>query len=71
MASDQCEGKNSWPELVGEQGTVAEATIERENSLVNAVIVEEGSFVTQDFRCDRVWVWVNENGTVCSVPTIG
>ncbi len=53
------------------QGTVAEATIERENSHVDAVIVEEGSEVTGDFRCDRVWVWVNENGTVSRVPTIG
>uniref|UniRef100_A0A7N2R6A2 Uncharacterized protein n=1 Tax=Quercus lobata TaxID=97700 RepID=A0A7N2R6A2_QUELO len=51
-----CEGKNSWPELVGVQGTVAEATIERENPSVDAIIVEDGSVVTPDFRCDRVWL---------------
>lgn len=53
------------------QGTVAEATIERENSLVDAVIVEEGTIVTADFRCDRVRVWVDQNGIVSRVPTIG
>ncbi|KAK4586183.1 hypothetical protein RGQ29_023400 [Quercus rubra] len=72
MASE-CEGKNSWPELVGVQGTVAEATIERENPSVDAIIVEEGSVVPQDFRarCDRVWVWVDKNGIVTRVPVIG
>ena len=54
------------------EGSVAEATIERENPLVNAKIVEEGSAVTKDFRCDRVWVWVSkDDGTVISVPKIG
>ncbi|KAK9931037.1 hypothetical protein M0R45_018333 [Rubus argutus] len=71
MASDQCEGKNSWPELLGAQGTVAEETIERENSLVDAVIVLEGSIVTDDFRCDRVRVWVDTEGIVTRVPIIG
>ena len=66
-----CVGKSSWPELVGVQGTVAEATIERENSYVDAVIVPEGSSVILDFRCDRVWVWVDKNGIVYRVPTIG
>ncbi|CAJ2628095.1 unnamed protein product [Trifolium pratense] len=67
----ECEGKDSWPELVGVEGKVAEATIERENPLVNAEIVLEGSDVTQDFRCDRVWVWVDKNGIVKQVPIIG
>ncbi|KAK9991895.1 hypothetical protein SO802_026880 [Lithocarpus litseifolius] len=66
-----CEGKNSWPELVGVQGTVAEATIERENPSVDAIIVEDGSGVTKDFRCDRVRVWVRTDGTVSKVPVIG
>ena len=64
-------GKKSWPELVGVQGTVAEARIERENPLVDAKIVPEGSVVIQDFRCDRVWVWVDKNGVVYRVPIIG
>lgn len=53
------------------EGTVAEGTIERENPLVNAMIVPEGSSVPLDFRCDRVWVWVDKDGIVKQVPTIG
>ncbi|CAL0321139.1 unnamed protein product [Lupinus luteus] len=67
----ECKGKSSWPELVGVQGTEAEATIERENPLVDAKIVLEGTSVTDDFRCDRVWVWIDTNGIVKKVPTIG
>ncbi|PRQ36381.1 putative proteinase inhibitor I13, potato inhibitor I [Rosa chinensis] len=69
--SDQCEGKDSWPELLGAEGTVAKATIESENSLVEAVIVLEGTPVTGDFRCDRVRVWVDTDGIVTRVPVIG
>ncbi|KAM5550235.1 hypothetical protein ABKV19_027645 [Rosa sericea] len=69
--SDQCEGKDSWPELLGAEGTVAKATIESENSLVEAVIVLEGTIVTGDFRCDRVRVWVDTDGIVTRVPVIG
>lgn len=64
-------GKDSWPELVGSQGAVAAATIERQNPYVDAVIVPEGSFVTADFRCDRVRVWVNGFGIVYRPPAIG
>ncbi|KAK7268798.1 hypothetical protein RIF29_21507 [Crotalaria pallida] len=66
-----CKGKSSWPELVGVKGTVAEATIERENPLVDAIIVPEGYSVITDARCDRVWVWVNTDGIVKQVPHIG
>ncbi|OMO49602.1 Proteinase inhibitor I13, potato inhibitor I [Corchorus olitorius] len=71
MASEDCiQGKTSWPELVGVDGKVAEATIERENPLVNAVIVVEGVAVI-GFRCDRVWVRVDKDGIVSKVPSIG
>ncbi|MQL96042.1 hypothetical protein Taro_028717 [Colocasia esculenta] len=66
-----CKGKSSWPELVGVKGTKAEATIERENYRVDAIIVSEGSSVITDFRCDRVWVWVNRHGIVTRTPFIG
>ncbi|PIN15573.1 hypothetical protein CDL12_11779 [Handroanthus impetiginosus] len=69
MAS--CSGKKSWPELVGTYGQAAAAIIERENDKVNATIVEEGSFVSGDFRCDRVRVWVNGSGIVTELPKIG
>ncbi|KAF8392252.1 hypothetical protein HHK36_022594 [Tetracentron sinense] len=44
----ECAGKNSWPELLGTQGHVAAATIERENPLVTAEIVLEGTIVPAD-----------------------
>lgn len=71
MVDYLCEGKSSWPELVGVEGTVAEGTIEKEDPLVDAVIVREGTSVITDFLCDRVWVWVNKDGIVYQVPTIG
>ncbi|OMP01109.1 Proteinase inhibitor I13, potato inhibitor I [Corchorus olitorius] len=77
MASDEyCQeilaGKSSWPELVGVKGEIAEATIEKENPLVDARIVVVGrAVVTAEFRCDRVWVWVDDNGNVARTPIIG
>ncbi|KAJ8632725.1 hypothetical protein MRB53_026061 [Persea americana] len=71
MASE-CMGKSVWPELLGVAGEVAKRTIEEENSLVTAQIVTEGTIVITDFRCDRVWVWVDETaGIVTRVPKIG
>ncbi|KAK7356631.1 hypothetical protein VNO80_15906 [Phaseolus coccineus] len=67
----ECKGKSSWPELVGVEGTVAVATIERENPSVDANTVLKGSMVTTDVRCDRVRVWITEEGIVYQVPTIG
>ncbi|KAF3788984.1 Glu protease inhibitor [Nymphaea thermarum] len=67
-----CKGKNSWPELVGRDGSTAEAIIKAENPYVKTVqIVPEGSFVIQDFRCDRVFVWVKPNNTIYLTPKIG
>ncbi|CAK9170974.1 unnamed protein product, partial [Ilex paraguariensis] len=63
--------KSSWPELVGVKGETAVTIIEGENPLVTGIIVPEGSAVIQDFRCDRVWVWVDKNGIVYLVPKIG
>ncbi|KAL7160371.1 hypothetical protein ABFS83_01G090900 [Erythranthe nasuta] len=71
MSNSECRGKRSWPELVGVPGNVAVATIERENPLVNAIILPPGTLPTLDFRCDRVWVYVNGNGNVTMVPVIG
>ncbi|CDO99179.1 unnamed protein product [Coffea canephora] len=65
-------GKNSWPELVGEDGDKAAAKIEQENQRVKkAIVVDESAIVTTDFRCARVWVFVNKEGKVSVVPKIG
>ncbi|KAM7462937.1 hypothetical protein LguiA_031058 [Lonicera macranthoides] len=64
-------GKNAWPELCEVLGKDAVAIIQRENPLVNAVILLQGTPVTHDIRCDRVRVWVNEIGNVMIVPVVG
>ncbi|EXB81311.1 Proteinase inhibitor [Morus notabilis] len=70
MASE-CQGKSSWPELLGKNGEEAAKQIEKENKNVDAKVILEGTAVTKDFRCDRVWVWVNNYGTVTEVPRVG
>ncbi|KAM0050657.1 putative proteinase inhibitor I13, potato inhibitor I [Helianthus debilis subsp. tardiflorus] len=70
MSSSGCKGKDSWPELVGAKGEAAVATIEKENPLVNAIVILEGTPTPRDFRCDRVWVWVNDKGVVTRTPII-
>ncbi|KAM5550241.1 hypothetical protein ABKV19_025319 [Rosa sericea] len=69
----ECEGKGSWPELVGEHGEVAKGKIERENPNVTARIVVDGEmYVITDYDCFRVWVWVDkDDGTVVKTPIIG
>ncbi|GMP56136.1 hypothetical protein CsSME_00020724 [Camellia sinensis var. sinensis] len=67
-----CVDKAAWPELLGADGKIAAATIEREkNYRVKAVIVLIGTIVTEDFVCTRVRVWVDKNGIVVKVPVAG
>ncbi|KAI3913585.1 hypothetical protein MKW92_043241 [Papaver armeniacum] len=71
MASECGPGKSSWPELVGYNGETAARIIERQNRNVNASVLLEGTPTNLDFRCDRVWVFVNKAGKVVETPTIG
>ena len=66
-----CIGKNAWPELVGKDGKEASTIIESENKYVQAIIVLDGTPVTQDYLCDRVRVWVDGNNVVVHPPIIG
>ncbi|KAL8530341.1 hypothetical protein ACS0TY_007396 [Phlomoides rotata] len=67
----QCPGKLRWPELVGGNGEKAAQVIEKENMNVDAIVLKDGTPVTKDFRCDRVWVWVNDHGIVVRAPSVG
>lgn len=49
----------------------AAAIIEKENTLVNVIIVKVGMPVTMDYRCNRVRLWVDEHDIVVEVPRIG
>ncbi|KZV24794.1 protein inhibitor-like [Dorcoceras hygrometricum] len=64
-------GKLSWPELVGKDGCAAAAVVESQNQNVRAIVVNVGTPVPRDFRCDRVWVWVNDKNRVVRPPTVG
>ncbi|KAK6164545.1 hypothetical protein DH2020_001409 [Rehmannia glutinosa] len=55
----------------GRKREEAVTVIEKENRNVNAIVVKDGTPVPLDFRCDRVWVWVNDYGVVIRTPTIG
>ncbi|KZV24795.1 inhibitor of trypsin and hageman factor-like [Dorcoceras hygrometricum] len=74
-ASQRCRSvqarKLSWPELVGKDGHAAAEVVERENPNVRAIVLKDGTPVTKDFRCDRVWVWVNDKNRVVRPPTVG
>ncbi|CAB4291578.1 unnamed protein product [Prunus armeniaca] len=59
------------PELVGEDGEVATAKIKQEKPDVHAIVNPEGTIITQELRCNRVRVWVDENGVITAVPHVG
>ncbi|KAG6391434.1 hypothetical protein SASPL_149188 [Salvia splendens] len=63
-------GKDSWLELVGKKGEEVAVVIESENPYVKAIVLKDGTPVTKDFRCDRVWVWVDDCGYVVRTPII-
>ncbi|KAG6430789.1 hypothetical protein SASPL_108862 [Salvia splendens] len=64
-------GKSSWPELVGVTGDSAVATIEKENPSVDAVVITPDDSYPLAIFCDRVLVFVDSNGIVEKVPTVG
>ncbi|KNA21308.1 hypothetical protein SOVF_043940 [Spinacia oleracea] len=67
-----CQGKKSWPELVGKDGNKAAEIIKSENCFVKQTpVLPEGSKVTMDYRCDRVRVFVDACGKVVQTPNIG
>lgn len=67
-----CAGKKEWPELVGKDGQEAAKIIKEENPCLKEVIVlPDGSQVTQDYRTDRVRIFVDCNDKVVRTPVIG
>ncbi|XP_006363669.1 trypsin inhibitor 1-like [Solanum tuberosum] len=73
-AQSGCPGvrKDTWPELLGVPARLARETIQKENPrLTNVGNVLNGSPVTQDFRCDRVRLFVNVLDFVVQIPRVG
>ena len=61
-----------WPHLVGKDAEEAKATVQQNNPSITAVhVLPTGSMVTQDYRHDRVRIFVNEKNEVVRPPAVG
>jgi hypothetical protein len=63
--------KTSWPELVGVTAEEAERKIKEEKSGAEIQVVPPDSFVTADYRTQRVRLYVDESNKVIRIPGIG
>ncbi|XP_060174510.1 proteinase inhibitor I-B-like [Lycium barbarum] len=73
VSQSGCPGvtKDTWPELLGVPAKLARETIQKENPrLTNIPNVLNGSPVTEDFRCDRVRLFVNVLDFVVQTPRV-
>mmetsp|Transcript_106040 Transcript_106040/g.306710 ORF Transcript_106040/g.306710 Transcript_106040/m.306710 type:complete len:115 (-) Transcript_106040:35-379(-) len=60
-----------WPKCVGMTGEECVSYIDENTEGLTIVIVPEGSVVTEDFRTDRVRVFVDADDVVSSIPSRG
>ena len=60
-----------WPQLVGLPGEQAKKIIEDEGRGFTVIIVPPGGVTTKDWRQDRVFIYVNEQGYVSQIPYPG
>ena len=65
MPADQ---KTQWPELVGQPGEEAKATIEQAGYKLVQIVQLGKQVVTMDYRQDRVRIWVDDGGKVGACP---
>ncbi|MED6164449.1 hypothetical protein PIB30_090225 [Stylosanthes scabra] len=63
--------KTSWPELVGSSLEEAKKKIKEEMSEADIQVVPPDSFVTADFRSERVRIYVDDSNKVIRTPIIG
>nr|GMD46535.1 subtilisin inhibitor-like [Ipomoea batatas] len=63
--------KTSWPELVGRTPEEAEKKIKEESRKISVQVVPPNSFVTMDYRLDRVRIFVDTSGKVARSPKLG
>jgi Potato inhibitor I family len=60
-----------WPHLVGQVGSAALETVKKERPDCQVQIVGPGQMVTQDYRLDRVRIYVDADGKVSRPPRTG
>lgn len=63
--------KIEWPNLVGMGAEEAKNIIYRDNPLVTVVLVHINEGITDDFCCNRVWLYIDEKNHVQQVPIVG
>jgi hypothetical protein len=64
-------GKSEWPELLGRPWREAKTVIETDRPELTVIVVPPGSVVTQDWREDRVWLFIDADENVVKLPRIG
>lgn len=64
-------GKYSWPEVVGMTGDQAKSKIEKDVSFVRVSFMLPGMVRIENFCCNRVFVYLDDNRKVIQIPTIG
>ncbi|KAL6529185.1 hypothetical protein OROGR_014808 [Orobanche gracilis] len=70
-ASQRTRYKTDWPELVGSRGHHCKVTIERDNPTVTVIFVPPPGYMDRDFCCNRVYVFLDDNGICLFAPKIG
>ncbi|GAB2287214.1 hypothetical protein Dimus_021595 [Dionaea muscipula] len=64
--------KVQWPELLGMNGEAAERIVKSDNPLVTVILMLPGRVGTADFCCNRVWIFIDQNGNVTTpFPMVG
>ncbi|KAL0451123.1 UNVERIFIED_CONTAM: Subtilisin inhibitor 1 [Sesamum latifolium] len=71
-APHEAAGKSRWPEVVGLTAEEAERKIKEEMPAgTHIYVLPSDSFVTMDFRTDRVRIFTDSYGKVSTPPRIG
>ncbi|KAL7597977.1 subtilisin inhibitor [Lactuca sativa] len=63
--------KTTWPELVGMKAEDAEKKIKEEMSGAMVHVVPQDTFLTMEFRSNRVRLFVDSSQNVVRAPRIG
>lgn len=58
----------SWPECVGMTGEEAKAKVLKDFPNAHVSILKDGSPVTEDYKSDRVRIFINDEGKVSQEP---
>lgn len=63
--------KTTWPEVVGMAGEEAKKQIEEESPGISVHLIPQNSFITMDFRTNRVRLYIDSSGNVAVAPKLG